>query len=147
MTYTILRPVTFFENLTTDRHGLGFARMWEQIGTKKLQMVSTKDIGWFAAQAFMYPDPYRNMALSIAGDELTQPEAAVIFREVVGKDMPLAPCLVGSALKFIIKELGPMFKWFEEAGYGADVKECRQMNPGMQDFRAWLIESSDFSKK
>ena len=27
MTYTILRLVTFFENQTLDRHGLGFARM------------------------------------------------------------------------------------------------------------------------
>lgn len=147
MTYTILRPVTFFENLSTDRHGLGFARMWEQIGTKKLQLVSTKDIGCFAAQAFANPSQYRNVAQSIAGDELTQPEAAIIFREVVGKDMPLAPCVIGSALKFIIKELGPMFRWFEEVGYGADVEECRRLNPGMQDFRAWLVESSEFLKK
>ncbi len=40
MTYLILRPVTFFENLTTDVHGKGFARMWEQMGDKKLQFVS-----------------------------------------------------------------------------------------------------------
>jgi hypothetical protein len=144
MTYTILRPVTFFENLTTDRHGLGFARMWEQIGEKKLQMVSTKDIGWFAAQAFVNPELYQNRAISLVGDELTQPEANAIFKELVGKDMSLAPCIVGSALKFVIKELGPMFKWFEEVGYGADIEECRELNPKMQDFRSWLIESSDF---
>ena len=28
MTYTVLRPVTFFENQTVDMHGKGFARMW-----------------------------------------------------------------------------------------------------------------------
>ncbi|OCL09862.1 putative NmrA-like family domain-containing protein 1 [Glonium stellatum] len=119
MTYTILRPVTFFENLSLDRHGLGFARLWEQIGDKKLQLVSTKDIGWFAAQAFFHPDKFQNAALSLAGDELTQREGAVIFNEIVGKEMPMAPCLVGSALKFFMKEaLGTMFQWFKDEGYG-----------------------------
>lgn len=56
------------------------------------------------------------MALSLAGGELTQPEGVVIF-EVVGKEMPIAPCLVGSALKFFIKEaLGTMFQWFKDVG-------------------------------
>lgn len=146
MTYTILRPVTFFENLTTDRHGLGFARMWEQIGSKKLQLVSTKDIGYFAAQSFVNPEKYQNVAISLAGDELTQPEAAIIFKKVVGKEMALAPCVIGSALKYVIKDLGPMFKWFEEVGYGADVEECRRLNPAMQDLATWLRESSDFVK-
>ena len=59
---------------------------WEQIGEKKLQLVSTNDIGWFAAHAFSHPNQYRNRALSLAGDELTQPEAALIFRDVIGKD-------------------------------------------------------------
>ena len=32
-----------------------------------------------------------------------------------------------------------MFEWFEKHGYGADVGECRRLNPGMQDLRAWLV--------
>lgn len=148
MTYTILRPVTFFENLSPDRHGTGFARMWEQIGNKKLQLVSTKDIGWFAAQALLFPEKYGNMALSLAGDELTQPEAGLIFREVVGKDMPMAPCLLGSALKLFMKEaIGTMFQWFKDEGYGADVDQCRQLNPGMLDFRTWMVQNSGFVAK
>jgi len=94
--------------------------MWEQIGDKKLQLVSTKDIGWFAVQAFFCPDKFRYVALSLAGDELTQPEGVVIFK-VVGKEMPIAPCLVSSALKFFMKEaLGAMFQWFKDVGYSAD---------------------------
>ncbi|KAK1762993.1 hypothetical protein QBC33DRAFT_573726 [Phialemonium atrogriseum] len=34
MTYTILRPVTFFENLVNDVHGRGFACMWEQMAPR-----------------------------------------------------------------------------------------------------------------
>jgi uncharacterized protein YbjT (DUF2867 family) len=139
MTYTILRPASFMENLTTDRHGQGYARMWEQLGSKPLQIVSTTDIGFFAAQSFLHPEKMHKAAPSLVGDELTQPQADVIFREVVGKSMPLAPCLVGSAVKFILKDtVGDMFLWFAEDGFKGDVQECRRAYPQMQNFRAWL---------
>ncbi|KAF7547424.1 hypothetical protein G7Z17_g7745 [Cylindrodendrum hubeiense] len=142
MTFTILRPVTFFDNITTDIHGKGFARMWEQLGTKKLQMVSTKDIGWFAAQSFLQPEKYRNAALTLVGDELTQPEAELIFREIMKQPMQMAPCPIASAVKFVLKgSVGDMFKWFGKEGYGGNVEECRSKNPRMQDFRAWLEEN------
>ncbi|KAF5626145.1 nucleoside-diphosphate-sugar epimerase [Fusarium sp. NRRL 52700] len=148
MTYTILRPVTFFENITTDIHGKGFSRMWEQMGSKKLQMVSTKDIGWFAAQSLIWPKMYRNMALTLVGDELTQYEADVIYCEVIGQKMALAPCPVASAVKYVLKgSVGDMFKWFADEGYGGNVQECHSYNPGMQDFRAWLEENkTNFEK-
>ncbi|KAF5561478.1 nucleoside-diphosphate-sugar epimerase [Fusarium napiforme] len=115
MTYTILRPVTFFENITTDIHGKGFVRMWEQMGSKKLQMVSTKDIGWFAAQSLIWPEMYKNAALTLVGDELTQREADVIYQEVMGQKMALAPCPVASAVKFVLKgSVGDMFEWFAD---------------------------------
>ncbi|KPM44965.1 hypothetical protein AK830_g1628 [Neonectria ditissima] len=144
MTYTILRPVTFFENLTTDIHGKGFARMWEQLGSKKLQMVSTKDIGWFAAQSFLQPDKYRFAALTLVGDELTQPEADVIYKKITGHSMAMAACPIASAVKFVLKgSVGDMFKWFGDEGYGGNVQECRSVNPNMQDFGAWLVENKE----
>ncbi|MCJ1420581.1 hypothetical protein MMC32_006939 [Xylographa parallela] len=147
MTYTILRPVTFFDNLTPDIHGKGFARMWQQVGPKKLQMVATKDIGWFGANAFLHPEENRNRTWTIAGDELTQEEADVIFKEVMGTSMGIAPCVVGKGLKFAMKDtLGAMFQWFKDVGYGADVGECRRIYPGMHDYRAWLLESSPYVK-
>ncbi|OIW22756.1 NAD(P)-binding protein [Coniochaeta ligniaria NRRL 30616] len=142
MTFSILRPVTFFENLGGDLHGRGFARMWEQMGDKKLQFVSTADIGWFAAQRFLDPERYRNDAVTLVGDELAQAEAEVIFREVTGLSMPMAPCLIGSAVKFVQKgTVGDMFRWFEKSGYGGSVEECRAVYPQMKDFRGWLEEN------
>ena len=104
-------------------------------------------IGWFVAQAIFCPGKFHNVALSLAGEEVTQLEGVVIF-EVVGKEMPVAPCFVGSALKFFMKEaLGTMFQWFRDVGYGADVEECRKMNPQTQDYQIWLKENSSFVKK
>lgn len=146
MTYSILRPVTFFENMTADIQGKGFARMWEQMGPNKaLQLISTKDIGYVAAQMFIHPDKYRNVAMTLVGDELTQPEADAIFQEVLGFSMPMAPCPIGSAVKFFKKDtVGDMFRWFEENGYGGDVVQCRKEFPGLMDCRTWLVERSSF---
>ena len=142
MAYTILRPVTFLENISADIHGKGFTRMWEQLGTKKLQVVSTTDIGWFGAQSFLFPEQHHNAVRTLAGDELTQPEANAIFRDVVGLDMPIAPCVVAKGVKFVLKDtVGDMFRWFAENGYGASIKECRAAHPEMMDFRAWAAEN------
>ncbi|KAK8136965.1 hypothetical protein PG984_004905 [Apiospora sp. TS-2023a] len=142
MTYTILRPVTFFENLSGDMHGKGFARMWEQLGPKKLQFVATRDIGWFAAQSFLDPEEYRNKAVTLVGDELTQPEAESVFKKVVGTSMPMSPCPIASAVKMVLKDtVGDMFRWFKAEGYGGDLEACRIAYPGMQDFGGWLEDN------
>jgi uncharacterized protein YbjT (DUF2867 family) len=146
MAYTILRPVSFFDNLGPDVQGRGFVRMWEQLGTTrsrgKLQLVATADIGWFAAAAFLDPAAYAGRAISLVGDELTQPEADAVFREVVGQPMPIGPCLVASTVKWVLKDTaGDMFRWFGDHGYGGSVNECRALHPGMKDFRAWIEEN------
>ena len=150
MTYTILRPVSFLENQSLDRHGAGFGRMWMQMdnGNRKLQLISVKDIGWFAAQAFSSStgSEYHNKAISLAGDELTAKEAQAIFQEITGKKMPLAPCIVMKGLKMWLSDtIGDMFDWFEHEGYGADVAACRRANPKMLDYRTWLREYSGFA--
>ncbi|RFU30945.1 hypothetical protein B7463_g5390, partial [Scytalidium lignicola] len=149
MTYTILRPVTFFENMTADIHGKGFARMWEQMGsTKPLQLISTRDIGVFAAKSLLYPEEYRNVGITLVGDELTQGAADVIFKEVVGHSMAMAPCPIGSAVKYFKKDtVGDLFRWFEEVGYGGNVAECRKAYPGLMDYQTWLIEQSPFVQR
>lgn len=144
MGYTILRPVTFMENVTEDVHGKGFVRMWEQMGPQKtLQLVSARDIGWFAAQAFLHPDKYDGKALSLVGDELTQGEAEEIFHRVVGREMKMAPCLVASGVKWVMKgTVGELFRWFEEEGYGGNVEECKRWKPEMLGWEEWLRQAS-----
>jgi len=50
------------------------------VGADRRQEIT---IGWFAAQALFAPGKFHIVALSLAGDELTQLEGVVIF-EVVG---------------------------------------------------------------
>ena len=125
-----------------------FAAMWDTLGTKKLQLISTKDIGVFAAQAIIQakePD-YKNTAISLAGDELTQAEANEVCWKVLGRPMIKTYGVLGTALKWAIPEVGLMFNWFAKQGYGADIQKDRSLHSGLLDFEAWLRSESGFKR-
>lgn len=146
MQWTIFRPTSFMENLSKDMHGAGFARLWSGLGSKPLQLVSTRDIGRFAAVALLDPEEYVGREIGVAGDELTFEEARRIFREEVGTEIKVAPCLVGKALKMLVGDLGEMFSWLETDGFGAEV-HIALGDVKTRDFRTWLRESSDWKKQ
>jgi hypothetical protein len=111
-----------------------------------LQVISTADIGWFGAQALLRPKDFAGRAISLAGDELTFDEANVIFKEKVGQDIPITFGFVASGLVWAVKDLGTMFKFFEEVGYAADIAALRREHPALRSFGAWA-ETSDFVEK
>jgi hypothetical protein len=114
--------------------------------TRKLRMVAVKDIGIFATKAIEAPREYRDRAISPAADELTYSEANAKFRAMYGKDMPRTFGILGGTVKMMVAEVGLMFEWFEEEGYGAGVKECSAIHPGMQDFATYLTSSQKFEQ-
>ncbi|KAK0366741.1 hypothetical protein LTR91_014285 [Friedmanniomyces endolithicus] len=150
VTWTFLRPVAFYENLSNNFFGRGYVSMWRLNGLDRpLQQVSTTDIGLIAADAFLHADAeeYRNKAISLAGDELSPNDAARIFKEVTGQELPYTYPVVGRLLRWVAKEqLGLMFDWFVTDDFGVDVKALRKRYPFMQDFRTWLAEESAWKK-
>ena len=144
--WTILRPVAFMDNFSPGFMGKMFPTLWSSsLGNDRpLQLISVHDIGVFAARAFEKPEDYKGRAISLAGDELTLVQAKTAFKEAVGYDMPTNFTFMGSAILFMVKEVGTMFKWFRDVGYGADIKALRKDVPKLQDFGTWLKESSGF---
>jgi hypothetical protein len=61
--------------------------------------------------------------------------------------MPETFGIVGSGIKYMMKEMGIMFDWFKDAGYGADIQALRKEEPRLQDFGTWLKETSGFKKQ
>ena len=145
-TWTMLRPVAFMENLSDDFLGRAFVAMWRLNGMcRKLQLVSTNDIGKVAAEAFLHAESsdYRNTTISLVGDEVSPSEAAHIFKEATGKEIPASYPFVGRVLKWILKEqLGIMFDLFKTSGFKADVEQVRRKYPFIQDLRSWLVLES-----
>ncbi|KAK8039013.1 hypothetical protein PG993_007424 [Apiospora rasikravindrae] len=151
--YTILRPVAFMDNLNPGSlFGPVFASMWATMPAEKpLQVVSVRDIGLFGAKALLAgavgdDGKWSNKAIGLAGQELRFEEAREIFRRASGglKEMPQAPWVVGKGVRWAIGEVGTMFRFFEEEGYGVDIDALRRQEPELQDLEMWLRESSKF---
>ncbi|KAL8978189.1 MAG: hypothetical protein Q9205_006173 [Flavoplaca limonia] len=142
MRWTILRPVAFMDNLQPGLLGKLFASAWKVTlppsQNRKIQLIATEDVGWFAAQAFLKPEEYADRAISLAGDEIGYAEADEVFRSKLGYNMPLT---FGPLARFGLwasRDLGNMFDFFREEGFGADVDGLRRMNPGMMRFAEWV---------
>jgi uncharacterized protein YbjT (DUF2867 family) len=146
MAWTIIRPVAFMENMTPGFLGKAFVSMWRLNGMdRKLQLVSSTDVGMLAAEAFKTPEEYNSKAISLATDEISPREAAEIFERVVGKEIPSTYPFVGRLIKILLKQqLGVMFQWFKEEGFGADPKEFTRKYAEMQNFEQWLRYRSGF---
>ena len=116
---------------------------------KPLQLVSTKDVGWFAAQAFINPSAkqYANADLAVAGDSLTYEQAVDIFKQQTGQPMPTTYDTIAKSFMWAVKDMGLMFKWFGTAGFDADIQALRKLHPGMLSFQDWLQQESAWKKR
>ncbi|KAG8667147.1 hypothetical protein FPOAC1_011969 [Fusarium poae] len=148
MQWSILRPVAFMDNLTDDFLGRSFVTAWKlAVKTKPVQLVSVTDVGIAGAEAFLQPGKYSGRAVSLAGDELTLGEFQNVFKDKTGRDIPSTYSFVVYPMMAMVKELGYMFKWFNDVGFDADLKALRQEYPELKTFGAWLETESDFAHK
>lgn len=148
MTWTVLRPVAFMENLTPDFNGKVFATAYDAVlKGKPLQLVATSDIGFFAAQALINSPEWAGKSLSLAGDDLTYAQFRSIFKDKTGSDLPTTYTFLVLFLLWMVKDFGLMFRWFRDVGYNADIKALRKMNPELKTFATWLQTESAFAKR
>ncbi|KAF5857010.1 hypothetical protein ETB97_006437 [Aspergillus alliaceus] len=98
-------------------------------------------------QAFVNPDEYRGKCLYLAGDELSFEEMARTFKAKTGRDVPLTFGFLARLLMWFMKDLGYMFRWFYDSGYGADISALRKVRAGLKDFTSWLETESGFMDK
>lgn len=143
-TWTILRPVAFMDNWAPGMFASMFTAMWAASlkPDTKLQLVSVRDIGVFAAKALSEPEKWAGRAVSLAGDELTLAEAKEKFKKVTGQDLPQGWGIMAKGLLWFVGDIGNMFKWFEREGYGADIAALRKEESSLQDFETWLRDTS-----
>ncbi|RGP67015.1 hypothetical protein FLONG3_8673 [Fusarium longipes] len=143
MTWTILRPTAFMENLEPVFATKIFLTMIrDTLKDKPLQWVATEDIGYFAAESFTNPNNWSKKAISITGDELTFAQLSEAFEHATGGPAGTTFGILGKALKVGVKEIGIMVNWFRDEGYGADLAKVRQLNPGTKTMEQWVKTSA-----
>jgi uncharacterized protein YbjT (DUF2867 family) len=140
---TILRPVAFMENYYIDQVEIGILKgsLMDPIrGDKPYQTIAADDIGAFVALAFERPKEFIGMELEIAGSELTNLEAAQVFSRVLGKRVKFQQLPLPMVRLVLGKEFYQMFRWFNDAGFQANINELRKRYPEvqLQTLEQWL---------
>ena len=107
---------------------------------KRVQLIATDDIGEWAALALTEPARFLGKALEIAGDELSNPEIAATFAQVLGRPVRFQRLPLFVTRLVLGKEFHQMFKWFNEEGYRADLALLRREYPEVEltSLDAWL---------
>ena len=142
MKWTILRPTSFMENLSPNFIGTMLATMLKQLGSTRISLISTADIGRVAALAFEQPDKYGGRELVLTGDVLSYDEMNTIFREETGKDFSLTFGILVNGLQWAITDLGMTMRYFANGAYDYDMDAKLSKELGLRHFRTWLREDS-----
>jgi uncharacterized protein YbjT (DUF2867 family) len=140
---TMLRPAAFMENYYIDQVEIGIlkGKLLDPIrADRTYQTIATDDIGAFAALAFERPREFIRLELEIAGSELTNPEAAQVFTRVLGRPVTFRKLPMLLVRLFLGQEFYQMFRWFNEAGFKADIAGLRRRYPEvhLQTLEEWL---------
>ncbi|MBC7814413.1 MAG: NmrA/HSCARG family protein [Burkholderiales bacterium] len=142
---TILRPVLFMDNFNWGRQPIvqyGVFSGFNLNADKQQQYIAVDDIGWFTAYAFDHPQQFIGQAIELAGDALTEPQAAEVIGGVVGREVQPGPAWSnGDESEEAKAEAQKMIKWFNDEGYEADIPALRQIHPGLLTLEAWLLKT------
>ena len=129
MNYTIIRPTWFADNAHWGFPGKLCMTGWKVwMRGKRMQVVTTTDIGRWAVEALVRPDRtgIRNEALSIASEELSFQDVDLIFKRKTGKGVPTTFEWFASLMIWLVKDLNTMFRFINERDYGADLPWLRE---------------------
>lgn len=142
---TIFRPAAFMEmyNVLEVEVGLLKGKLVDALrGGKPYQTIATDDIGAFVALAFERPKEFIGLELEIAGSELTNLDAAKVFSRVLARPVRFSKLPLPIVRLFMSKEFYKMFRWFNEAGFKADIAALRRSYPEvhLHTLEEWLRE-------
>jgi uncharacterized protein YbjT (DUF2867 family) len=137
---TILRPTFFMDifNIPFFRQMI-FGGSWK-FGLHpetKVQMIATDDIGALAALAFENPRDFVGKALEIAGDELTMPQAAEVFGQVIGRPVSFTEIPIEQVRSFDAN-LAKLGEWLNNEGFRANIPALRATYPDLMTLETFL---------
>jgi len=141
LNYTFVAPVYFMENHITawSLPGLKEGKLGIAMPAgRKLQQVSVRDIGRFAATVIGLGKDAYGLRINIAGDELTGTESAEVLSQASGFNIQFE---AGDPeyIRSHDEDLYRMFKWFDDVGYSANLEDLQGdfSQVGWQSLQDW----------
>lgn len=141
---TVLRPAFFMENFNSPFMDFGAKAREGRLeipirAHQRLQLISTGDIGAFAAMAFERPADFVGAAFDLAGDALTPGEMAAVFTRVTGRPVQsMADERAIPAIRAYSEEFGAMWEAFDSLGGDAFLPGLKALHPGLESLEAFL---------
>ncbi len=137
--FTVLRPVAFMENLARQQARVAKLGIVDSRDPERmLHFIAIQDIGLFVGEAFDDPQKWQGVAINIAGDRMTVAEYVQTISEVMGRPVAYNQQPLDEYLAAMPKPLRPLFRWYEEVGYEADVAEFRKRYPRLTSLSEYL---------
>ena len=164
LNWTILRPVTFMENIISPRFRKTICKQGVlQFGFNRervFQFVAMTDLAIFVALAFKNDPRLQGKATEIASDAVTMPQLAEILGKKVGRQVKykFLGYSVQRAIAVFIQltrtqgafKAGPslvnQFRWnngSQHGGWNADLEALRNINPRLMTVEQW-VDSVDW---
>lgn len=139
---TFIRPTYFMDNFSMyppllEGGELVYRRALEPGRT--LQMIASRDIGFFVAEAFDDPRRWIGECVELAGDELTGDQIAAVFQRHTGIPTRFDPIPV-ERLRATSEWQATAYSWLNRIGYRADIPALRRRCPELLDLQGWLAE-------
>ncbi len=141
--YTILRPVSFFENFLIPQVKKGISKgklIQPTKASTTLEYISVEDIGKVTALVFKHPGRYLNRTLTLASEEMNAEKAAEEFSKNLG--YPVKYSALPWFLKrfFLGKDLNKMFDWMDDGNMLAGKQKMadRKDLPEFMNFSTWI---------
>ncbi|GAB3641354.1 NmrA/HSCARG family protein [Spirosoma arcticum] len=137
--YTIMRPVFFFFNYDAMRPMIEGGTLSLPLSPDtKLQQLSEDDYGMMVADVFERPGDFLNQERELASVELTMTETAATFSRVLGRNVDYQQTSFDAFKEQTGEENTIMFRWFEEAGYSANLPELTRDFHELTGFEPYL---------
>jgi uncharacterized protein YbjT (DUF2867 family) len=137
--YTVLRPVAFMENF--DRQQKRIANMGvvdSRDPERELHFIAISDIGFLVGEAFAHPQEWLGKAVNIAGDSMTVEEYVGTYSRVMGREVIYTQLPLAEYLQSMPQPLRPLFQWYDDVGYTADVAGLRERYPNLVTLEQYL---------
>lgn len=135
---TILRPAAFMENFSSVVFRITMLSMMKTYLTPEqpMQVISVRDVAWFAAEAFDKPAQFIGRVIELAGDSVTTDTAASTLRR---SDLrPTTHFTIPDTLRTRLPEdFRLMFEFIAREGFQADITGLRCEHPGLLSLSDW----------
>lgn len=144
----IIAPAFFYENMLAPFviPGLKDGTFAQALPSGRgLQMVSLRTIGSMAALALTDRAGFEGKRINLSGEEVNGAEVAEILGKAAGKEFTYTEVPL-DAIMSQSKDMGLMYKWFNEVGYSADISRLKATYPEVAwvSFKDWA-ESVDWA--